>query len=919
MENDKTKVDKIVVGIINDSAQIPVGWASSETVSVGQGNSIRGDIVNDPVEVKIKAGTPDRQGRTTIKRYNEETFITKVVDSAYLKTFIDSDVVEDSAISNVTLFGKFSPLVWDSGGPDYGGADYRIITGYQPDPEIPDDVINVRDVEYVPDIEGAGENFKFRLRLASFNPVFLGGEEYNVQILNWDDSATGFTVLVENPDDFKSRYITEVVAMSVARIPASNYPSAEQPNSDIFNITNAFYGRWPDMPAWKPNGTYGLASASLDYFGEYLPNLNPFNPANLEDSAYRADSDTSEEHRFRINQFTTTGPRLDSANGSPVTPAGGVDWAQTFNFTNTAFVRTDENGAEATYNQVGDEYDDSANTNGFLYTDGQYGYWGGPILYEASYDTQQLTSRTMAKRIRTTYPPPPFNINSTNGLFSSYFNGQYDKTDQGSFNFPNKVYNFNYSRPFKLVFKDNTGAVFSAGPFMFAWKCAHLWNTITPCLGKTFLQTYESTTYEVGVAHLTNQNLFQGDAHSPHIQIRDSANDFYAGRPFDGAGNNPQPVTPGQITCAIGEYSGYLYQDSTSAFSGITGNPVKRYLFDPNDIDSSWTQINPYDNIQNERAYYSKEQWLPGFERWPDALACAGTLSNTHNLGTGTWTFSSPCHHTDRGPVDANYNYYNSGSDPLYGPKLQRELHHWGLITRPSGIDPSSYTIAGEPPAPPGGPLPPEAPNWVSGVPPIGYTRSRGELSTHWQTYIRPAMEAAGTYEWDPEVNGFDFLGASYKNRMRSWYDLSKLYTEFLYPSFWLFGPGDLTTPTNADIVVGDEYRPEVTSLANQTRVFSGYVNNISAAPQAFWFGIREHSDNYSFAAGPATNYHTAVPQPTSFRTGSSPALLSDVTTVTRVVKLGAIPNPNILYKAEPFTLYGFVLQPGTTYVSIGP
>lgn len=907
MENDKTRVDKIVVGIINDSAQIPVGWASSETVSVGQGNSIRGDIVNDPAEVKIKAGTPDRQGRTTIKRYNEETFITKVVDSAYLKTFIDFDVVEDSAVSKLTLFGKFSPLVWDSGGPDYGGADYRIITGYQPDPEVPDDVINVRDVEYVPDIAGGGENSKFRLRLASFNPVFLGGEEYNVQFLNWDDSATGFTVLVENPDDFKSRYITEVVAMSVARIPASNYPSAEQPNPDIYNITNGFGARWPDMPAGKPSNTYGLAGARLDYFGEYLPNLNPFNPANLEDSAYRADSDTSEEHRFRINQFTTTGPRLDSANGSPVTPAGGVDWAQTFTFTNTAFVRTDENGAEATYNQVGDEYDDSADTNGFLYTDGQYGSWGGPILYEASYDRQQYSSRTMAKNIRTTYPPPPFNINSADNLFNAYFSGQYDQTDQGSYNFPDKVYNLNYSRPFKLVLKDNTGAVFSTGPFMFAWKCAHLWNTITPCLGKTFLQTYESTTYEVGVAHLTNQNLFQGDAHSPHIQIRDSANDFYAGRPFDGAGNNPQPVTSGQITCAVGNFAGYLwhasaYEDGPAykSYLGPSNNDVVpvvdgAYVFDS--IGPEWIQVDPYENVQNAWSYNHKEQWLPGFERWPDANSSGGTLSNTHNLGTGTWTFAIPCHHNDRGPVDANGNYIWQSL-----VKNDRLLHHWGLITRPAGIDPAPNIIAGEPPAPPGGALPPPAPNWVSGVSPVGYTRSRGENTSHWQTYIRPAMEAAGTYYWDPSVNGFDFLGASYKNRMRSWYDLSKLYTEFLYPSFWLFGPGDLTTPTNADIVVGDEYRSEVTSLADQTRVFSGYVNNISAAPQAFWFGIK-----------------ASATQPASFRTGSSPALLSDVTTVTRGVRLGAIPIPNFLYQTEPFTLYGFVLQPGTTYVSIGP
>ena len=323
-------------------------------------------------------------------------------------------------------------------------------------------------------------------------------------------------------------------------------------------------------------------------------------------------------------------------------------------------------------------------------------------------------------------------------------------------------------------------------------------------------------------------------------------------------------------------------------------------------------QVNPYDNVKNSWSYFIKEQWVDAFERWPDQFTSAGTLSNTHNFGTGTWTFAVPLHHTDRG----DYNVNGERAQGHHAARSTRRLMHYGLLTRPAGIDAGPYLMAGNPPAPPGGPLPPEAPNWVSGVTPVGYTRSRNINVTdgNFQTYVQPAMEAAGTFFWEPE-NGFDFLGASYKQRMYSSYDLSGLVSEFLYPSFWLFSSGDLTTPTNDDIVLVDEYRPEVTSLGHQSNSFSGYVNNLAAGPQAFWFGIRKNADGTS----PLSNYFVPVPQPTSFRTGSSPSLLSDVSVVTRVVNLSANPPPNIFYYAEPFNLYGFVLQPGTTYVSIGP
>lgn len=123
--------------------------------------------------------------------------------------------------------------------------------------------------------------------------------------------------------------------------------------------------------------------------------------------------------------------------------------------------------------------------------------------------------------------------------------------------------------------------------------------------------------------------------------------------------------------------------------------------------------------------------------------------------------------------------------------------------------------------------------------------------------------------------------------------------TTFTYPSFWIFKAPSLA-PTQPEIVAGNAFNtPSVTVLANQTKVFSALVNNPSANPQIFWFGIR-----------------TSASQPTSFQAGASISLLVPVTPTTDSVALypSSIPSG---YVNEAYSLYGITLQPGNTYISI--
>lgn len=129
----------------------------------------------------------------------------------------------------------------------------------------------------------------------------------------------------------------------------------------------------------------------------------------------------------------------------------------------------------------------------------------------------------------------------------------------------------------------------------------------------------------------------------------------------------------------------------------------------------------------------------------------------------------------------------------------------------------------------------------------------------------------------------------------------SVLVATFSYPSFWLFTAGTSTVPTQSDVVSGSTFigSPTVNTLGSDQKNFGAIVDNTGSDPRAFWFGVR-----------------TVATQPTQFKTGVSADLLSDVAFVQNTVSLQPDSPPNN-YIAVGYTLYGIVLQPGETYVSI--
>ena len=127
----------------------------------------------------------------------------------------------------------------------------------------------------------------------------------------------------------------------------------------------------------------------------------------------------------------------------------------------------------------------------------------------------------------------------------------------------------------------------------------------------------------------------------------------------------------------------------------------------------------------------------------------------------------------------------------------------------------------------------------------------------------------------------------------------TSLNANFTYPSLTIFTAGSGTPPTQADVVNGDQFESDVTELSNQTKTFTGTVNNSDSVPKCFWFMVR-----------------SAASQPTTFQTGASSSLLSDVTATTGTLNLEPDAPPTG-YVAESYNLYGITLQPGNTYVSI--
>ena len=127
----------------------------------------------------------------------------------------------------------------------------------------------------------------------------------------------------------------------------------------------------------------------------------------------------------------------------------------------------------------------------------------------------------------------------------------------------------------------------------------------------------------------------------------------------------------------------------------------------------------------------------------------------------------------------------------------------------------------------------------------------------------------------------------------------TSLNANFSYPSLTIFTAGSGTPPTRADVVNNDQFESAVTELSHQTKTFSQTVNNSDSVPKCFWFMVR-----------------SAASQPTTFQTGASSSLLSDVSTTTGTLDLEPDSPPGG-YTAETYNLYGIILQPGNTFVSI--
>jgi hypothetical protein len=124
--------------------------------------------------------------------------------------------------------------------------------------------------------------------------------------------------------------------------------------------------------------------------------------------------------------------------------------------------------------------------------------------------------------------------------------------------------------------------------------------------------------------------------------------------------------------------------------------------------------------------------------------------------------------------------------------------------------------------------------------------------------------------------------------------------SSFTYPTLWVFTGSVYSVPTRSTFVSGTGFQAAVTVLANQVITLSGYINNTSAVPQAFWFAVR-----------------SSISQPTTFKTGASPLLLSDVAVTTGNSVNLQPDSPPAGYSAVAYTLYGITLQAGSTYVSI--
>jgi len=149
-------------------------------------------------------------------------------------------------------------------------------------------------------------------------------------------------------------------------------------------------------------------------------------------------------------------------------------------------------------------------------------------------------------------------------------------------------------------------------------------------------------------------------------------------------------------------------------------------------------------------------------------------------------------------------------------------------------------------------------------------------------TFSRPAAVTGTAYTVDNDVSD------------------TTISAGFTYPSFYIFTANTSTPPTRADIIDGYDFDSAVTELGNQARVINQFITNSGGVPRAFFFGVR-----------------TSATQPTTFKTGASASLLSDVAVTTGNTVSLEPDSPYSGYTAEGYTLYGITLQAGDTYVSI--
>ena len=122
----------------------------------------------------------------------------------------------------------------------------------------------------------------------------------------------------------------------------------------------------------------------------------------------------------------------------------------------------------------------------------------------------------------------------------------------------------------------------------------------------------------------------------------------------------------------------------------------------------------------------------------------------------------------------------------------------------------------------------------------------------------------------------------------------------FTYPSLWVFTAGTSTVPTRSTFVTGTSFQTGVTQLGNLANTLAGFITNSSGGPKALWFAVK-----------------STAAQPTTFKTGASAGLLSDVSATTGNTVSLEPDSPLSGYSAVTYNLYGITLQNGSTYVSI--